>query len=74
MELLFQLFIVVLTCSENDQDIIDAYRLGAQSYICKPLDSPAFAATVSETLQYWLGLNKTAPKRHLGAYVMHEGL
>ena len=66
--------VVVLTSSESDQDIVDAYRLGAQSYICKPLDYPAFAAAVTETLAYWLRLNKTAPKHCLDAYAMHEGL
>ena len=66
--------VVVLTSSESDHDIVEAYRLGAQSYICKPLDYPAFASAVADTLQYWLGLNKSAPKHHLGAYAMHEGL
>ncbi|MBN1590823.1 MAG: response regulator [Pirellulales bacterium] len=66
--------VVVLTSSESDQDIVEAYRLGAQSYICKPLDFPAFSSAVTETLQYWLGLNAPAPQHHLGAYAAHEGL
>jgi two-component system response regulator len=66
--------VVILTSSENDQDIVEAYRLGAQSYICKPLDYPAFASAVAETLAYWLRLNRTAPKHHVAAYAMHEGL
>ncbi|HLA84053.1 MAG TPA: response regulator [Thermoguttaceae bacterium] len=66
--------VVILTCSENDHDIVEAYRLGAQSYLCKPLDYPAFAETVAETLHYWLRLNRSAPKHHLGVYAIHEGL
>lgn len=59
--------VVVLTGSENDQDITEAYRLGAQSYICKPLDYPTFASTIRETLEYWLSLNRPVPRRHAAA-------
>jgi len=57
--------VVVLTGSENDHDIAEAYRLGAQSYICKPLDYSAFASTIRETLEYWLGLNRPIPRRYV---------
>lgn len=63
--------VVVLTSSKNDENISEAYRLGAQSYICKPLDYPDFAATVRETLKYWLNLNRTAPAEHVPLYAMH---
>jgi two-component system, response regulator len=56
--------VVILTGSENDRDIAEAYRLGAQSYICKPLDYPTFASTIRETLEYWLGLNRPVPKHY----------
>ncbi len=57
--------IVVLTSSDHDADIVDAYRWGAQSYICKPLDYAEFSDAVGRTLQYWLGLNRSVPPRHL---------
>ncbi|MEA1951844.1 MAG: response regulator, partial [Planctomycetota bacterium] len=66
--------VVVLTSSENDQNISEAYRRGAQSYICKPLSYPEFTNTVKETLQYWLGLNRSAPKEHIGTYAVHGEL
>jgi two-component system, response regulator len=53
--------IVVLTSSDLDDDIADAYRWGAQSYIRKPLDFEEFALAVRETLHYWLGLNRPVP-------------
>jgi len=53
--------VVVLTSSDLGQDVADAYRWGAQSYIRKPLGYPEFAAAVRETLQYWLGLNQPVP-------------
>jgi len=66
--------VVVLTSSDLDQDVAEAYRWGAQSYIRKPLDYPDFAAAVRETLQYWLGLNRPVPRRRVAMHVVHEGL
>ena len=54
--------VVVLTSSENDQDVLRAYQYGAQSYICKPLDFPDFSRAVCETVEYWLGLNRPIPR------------
>jgi two-component system response regulator len=54
--------VVVLTSSDNDQDVLRAYQLGAQSYICKPLDFPDFSRAVCETVEYWLGLNRPIPR------------
>ena len=58
--------VVVLTSSSMDSDVAEAYRLGAQSYICKPTDYHTFARAVCETLHYWLDLNHPAPIRPLG--------
>lgn len=66
--------IVVLTCSDDDQDVTDAYRWGAQSYIRKPVSFPDLVAAVRETTQYWLGLNKPAPPNRLGMHYVYEGL
>jgi two-component system response regulator len=52
--------VVVLTSSDEDSDINDSYRLGAQSFIRKPTDHHRFAVAVQQTTQYWLGLNKSA--------------
>lgn len=65
--------VVVLTSSKLDEDISDAYRYGAQSYICKPLGHGDFAKAVRDTLQYWLGLNRPVPAHRYLHYV-HEGL
>lgn len=58
--------VVVLTSSDLETDIVDAYRWGARSYIRKPLAYSEFALTVRETVQYWLGLNRPPPKHHNG--------
>jgi CheY-like chemotaxis protein len=53
--------VVILTSSREEPDIATAYRLGASSYIVKPLDFDAFARAVSEIGLHWLLLNE-APR------------
>ena len=66
--------IVVLTSSDLEDNIADAYRWGARSYIRKPLVYAEFAEAVCETVQYWLGLNKPMPPHRVGVHAVHEGL
>jgi two-component system response regulator len=66
--------VVVLTSSDLDSDIADAYHWGAQSYIRKPLLFAEFAKAVQETVQYWLGLNRSMPRQRVPAGFAHEGL
>ena len=50
--------VVVLTASEDEPDIKAAYRLGANSYLVKPVDFEKFLEAVSHAGLYWLLLNK----------------
>jgi two-component system, response regulator len=50
--------VVVLTSSREQPDIAAAYRLGANSYIVKPVDFESFARAVSEVGLYWVLLNE----------------
>lgn len=54
--------VVMLTSSDDDQDIISSYRLGANSYVRKPLSSDEFSKAVAYVGIYWTKLNEKLPK------------
>jgi two-component system response regulator len=49
---------VILTSSKEDRDIVEAYGLGVNSYISKPVEFGAFAETVAKLGFYWLAVNR----------------
>jgi CheY-like chemotaxis protein len=51
--------VVILTSSAVDSDIEKAYRLGANSYIVKPIEFTAHRRAVIEAARYWLKVNNT---------------
>ena len=54
---------VILTTSSEDKDRIESYKLGANSYIRKPVDFSAFLEAVRTVGLYWLVLNEGLPER-----------
>lgn len=52
--------VVILTSSKEEKDMVAGYRLGANSYIQKPVDFEQFQETVRETGLYWLVVNQVA--------------
>lgn len=53
--------VIMLTSSKEDQDLIQSYKNGANSYIRKPVDFTQFVSTVSQLGMYWLVLNEPPP-------------
>jgi two-component system response regulator len=56
--------IIILTTSTEQEDIIESYNLGANSYIRKPVEFDRFLSAVGQLGLYWMTLNEINPKYH----------
>jgi two-component system response regulator len=50
--------VVVLTSSKEEQDLLESYDCGANSYVRKPVDFARFAEAIHQLQVYWLVLNE----------------
>ena len=53
--------VVILTSSKEEQDLVQSYQGGANSYVRKPIDFNAFVEAVRNIGLYWLLINEPPP-------------
>ena len=53
--------VAIFTSSVEEQDLINGYSLGANSYVRKPIDFSQFSKVVSQLVSYWTTLNEPPP-------------
>jgi len=53
--------VVILTSSKEEQDLINGYRLGCNSYVRKPVNFDEFVEAARQLGLYWLVLNEAPP-------------
>ena len=53
--------VVVVTTSKEEQDLVESYSLGANSYVRKPVRFAEFSEAVAQPGVYWLVLNEAPP-------------
>lgn len=56
--------VIVLTTSNEETDIVNSYRLGANSFVRKPVVFTDFLHAASLLGIYWLAINQPAPEWH----------
>lgn len=50
--------VIIVTSSKEDPDIATAYKLGANSYVVKPVRFDNFVKTINQLGSYWLAVNE----------------
>ena len=54
--------VIMLTSSNEEKDLIESYKLGANSYVVKPVDIIQFIEAIKILGQYWAVINQPPPK------------
>lgn len=55
--------VVLLTASNEEQDVVQGYSNGANSYVRKAVDFTQFVESIRQIGTYWLTLNETSLKK-----------
>jgi two-component system response regulator len=52
--------VVIFTSSNEARDRASSYKLGANSYLVKPMDADEYFGYIRDIMKYWTGMNATA--------------
>jgi two-component system response regulator len=55
--------VVILTSSNEEQDVLTSYKNHVNSYVRKPVDFEQFTKVVKQLQLYWVILNEPPPDR-----------
>ena len=55
--------VIMVTSSREEKDLIESYKLGANSYVVKPVDIVQFIEAIKTLGQYWAVINQPPPSR-----------
>jgi CheY-like chemotaxis protein len=53
--------VIMLTSSAEERDLVESYKLGANSYVVKPVDIIQFIDAIKVLGQYWAVINQPPP-------------
>jgi two-component system response regulator len=51
--------VIMVTSSREEKDLVESYKLGANSYVVKPVDIVQFIDAIKVLGQYWAVINQT---------------
>jgi two-component system response regulator len=55
--------VIMVTSSREERDLVESYKLGANSYVVKPVDIVQFIDAIKVLGQYWAVINQPPPVR-----------
>jgi len=55
--------VIMVTSSREERDLVESYKLGANSYVVKPVDITQFIDAIKVLGQYWAVINQPPPLR-----------
>jgi len=53
--------VIMVTSSAEEKDLVESYKLGANSYVVKPVDIVQFIDAIKVLGQYWAVINQPPP-------------
>jgi CheY-like chemotaxis protein len=53
--------VIMVTSSREEKDLVESYKLGANSYVVKPVDVVQFISAIKALGQYWAVINQPPP-------------